>query len=111
MVKRIRCYCEIIFSLLHVQSCLNVCLFSNLQTPTQDSYRLMSMALTFDKIANHSSAFIPMSLASSFGRKPGPSIVLPHLNYKVKHIWHGASFTCIPVWAQKGKKQQERMFT
>ena len=59
------------------------------QSPKANLYRVINTALACERMSGSSSALLPLSLTSKLGRKPGPPISMPYLQYKVSRFGEG----------------------
>ncbi|XP_018420726.1 PREDICTED: protein misato homolog 1 [Nanorana parkeri] len=60
-------------------------------------YQLMNCVMSLVALTNHSSVFCPLSLNSSFGRKPGPPVIFPQLLYDASWQYHSSAVLAVAL--------------
>ncbi|XP_067002875.2 protein misato homolog 1 isoform X2 [Anabrus simplex] len=66
-------------------------------SPTNDSLRVINLTLLFSKLAEHSSLFVPLSVASLGWRKPGPPREFRYLRYNNSLPYHSSSILAMAL--------------
>lgn len=59
--------------------------------PHTSTYQLMNCVMSLVALTSHSSAFCPLTLNSSLGRRPGDPTVFPHLIYNASWRYHSSA--------------------
>ncbi|XP_070581261.1 protein misato homolog 1-like [Ptychodera flava] len=66
-------------------------------TSIEDSQRVINSVLSYDRLCNHSSLFVPLSLASTLWRKPGSSVNFPNLIYDASLKYHNSAILAMAL--------------
>ncbi|CAL8292405.1 unnamed protein product [Merluccius merluccius] len=66
-------------------------------TAMQELYQVMNAALGMVHMANHSSAFCPLTLRGGLGRRPGRPVAFPHLAYDPSLWYHSSAVLALAL--------------